>query len=200
MITQRKIKANRLNAKASTGPKTKLGKSRARKNARRHGLSTSILSDPERSAEIEDLALRIAGDPAEPDIIELARNIARPQIHLARVRQARHDLLSRNLDDPEFRPKKYFSDAGNVIRQIGALMRASGPDVVVPPPLAELADHVMYWKPQGAEKFAYILSDLSRQLIAMDRYERRALSQRKFAIRAFDLATSHAAKAALTGT
>lgn len=78
-------------------------------------------------------------------------------------------------------------------------MRASGPDVVVPPPLAELADHVMYWKPQGAEKFAYILSDRSLQLIAMDRYERRALSQRKFAIRAFDLATRQAAKAALTG-
>jgi hypothetical protein len=54
----------------------------------------------------------------------------------------------------------------------------------------------MYWKPEGAEKFAYILSDLRLQLIAMDRYERRALSRRKFAIRAFDLATRQAAKAA----
>lgn len=108
MITQRKIKANRLNAKASTGPKTKLGKSRARKNARRHGLSTSIFSDPERSAEIEYLALRIAGDGAEPDIIELARNIARPQIHLARVRQAQHDFFTQELDDPELDQKSFL--------------------------------------------------------------------------------------------
>jgi hypothetical protein len=65
--------------------------------------------------------------------------------------------------------------------------------------LAQFADHVLHWKPQGAEKFAYILSDSNHQLIAMDRYERRALSRRKFAIRAFDLATREAAKAALTG-
>ena len=35
----RKIKANRANARASTGPRTKAGKERAAKNSRRHGLS-----------------------------------------------------------------------------------------------------------------------------------------------------------------
>jgi hypothetical protein len=42
--------------------------------------------------------------------------------------------------------------------------------------------------PEGPEKFALIISDLSQQLAAMARYERRALSRRKFAIRAFDKA------------
>ena len=43
-------------------------------------------------------------------------------------------------------------------------------------------------KPRGAEKFSAILLDKVRLLAAFDRYERRALSRRKFAIRAFDAA------------
>jgi hypothetical protein len=199
MITQRKIKANRLNARASTGPKTKLGKSHAIKNAYRHGLSISIFGDANRSAEIENLAFQIAGEQAEHHIVELAREIASAQIDLARIRRARHDLFSKKINDPEFRPKTFFKRTQyTVFRELCRLLRVPGSNTVVPEPLARIANRMLYWKPQGAEKFAWVLSDLSDQLIAIDRYERRALSRRKFAVRAFDLARRQVAIPAQT--
>jgi hypothetical protein len=40
--------------------------------------------------------------------------------------------------------------------------------------------------PQGPDKFATILSQETKRLLAMDRYERLALFRRKIAILAFD--------------
>jgi hypothetical protein len=50
-------------------------------------------------------------------------------------------------------------------------------------PLPEDMIEYLYSKPDGPSKFALILSDKARQFVSIDRYERRALSRRKFAIR-----------------
>jgi hypothetical protein len=133
MASARKVKANRANAQASTGPKTAQGKARTAHNARRHGLSLSILADPVLSTEAESLARKIAGQGATREILGLGRRVAEAQIDVMRVRQARLDLLSRNLNDLDYRPDKYFRSAHATIKIIARHMRKFGPETPLPP-------------------------------------------------------------------
>jgi hypothetical protein len=64
---------------------------------------------------------------------------------------------------------------------IGQLLRPNAPDISM-----EALVKFVTLTPQGPYKFATILSQEAKHLLAMDRYERRALSRRKFAIQAFD--------------
>src|SRR4051794_18778734 len=57
-------------------------------------------------------------------------------------------------------------------------------------PVPNQITRVSGWKRTGPLKFATSMSDVAQRLSAMDQYERRALSRRKDAIRAFDLARS----------
>jgi hypothetical protein len=91
---------------------------------------------------------------------------------------ARHQLLSHALSD------HYYDSRANVRKKVAvilSLLRRNAPDM----PMAALED-LLTSMPQGPQKLALILSQEDKQLMAMDRYERRALLRRKFAIRAFD--------------
>jgi hypothetical protein len=74
-----KIKANRANARASTGPRTVEGRTRSARNALRHGLSLPVCSDPALCEEVEALARDIAGTDANAEILERARRVAEAQ-------------------------------------------------------------------------------------------------------------------------
>jgi len=149
-------------------------------------LSLSVYSDPALFKELEALAREIIGTNANPEMQELARRIAEAQIDLRRVRHARHQILSQDLTDPD-----YESEA--MLRKKSALvlhcLRRLGPSAPMPDEVMEFLSS----KPQGPNKFTTIVADKARQLLALDRYERRALSRRKFAIRAFDTACRAAA-------
>ena len=75
MTSERKIRANRANARASTGPKTAQGRAHSARNALRHALSLSVYSDPLVSEEVETLAREIAGPDANAGIQDLAKHI-----------------------------------------------------------------------------------------------------------------------------
>ena len=92
MISAHKIRANRENARASTGPKTAQGRAHATRNALRHALSLPVYSEPALSEEVDALAREIAGPGANAEIQELARRVAEAQIDLRRVRYVRHQL------------------------------------------------------------------------------------------------------------
>ena len=93
MIGAARLAANRANAQKSTGPRTIAGKMSAARNARRHGLSLPVASDPDCRQAIATLALAIAGSSAAPHLRELALHVAAAEIDLRRVREARLPLL-----------------------------------------------------------------------------------------------------------
>jgi hypothetical protein len=177
LTSDHKIKANRANAQASTGPKTANGRARATRNALRYGLSLPVCSNPALSEEVETLAREIAGSGANAETQELARRVAEAQIDLRRVRYARHQFLSDTLSD------QYYDSHANMrmkVKVIGRLLRARAPDTSM-----EALVKFVTSTPQGPHKFAKNLSQEAKRLLAMDRYERRAISRRKSAIRAF---------------
>ncbi len=179
MQRDRKIKANRANARASTGPKTARGRAKSARNAFRHGLSIPIESDQLLCEQVQALTRQIAGSDTSVHIQILARRIAEAQVDLLRVRYARHRLLSEQLGNPN-----YVSPT-IVLKQFRAVLhfaRDFGADTPLPADLLEFVES----KPEGPFKLAIMLSDDVRQFEALNRYERRALSRRKFAIRALD--------------
>lgn len=97
MTSIRQIKANRANATRSTGPKTAGGKTRSSRNALRHGLARSDISDP---AEAENLAVAIAAGLRHPVTPDAAMALARSKLALLRIRSLRQAKLGALLNGP----------------------------------------------------------------------------------------------------
>jgi hypothetical protein len=147
VISPRKLRANRENARSSTGPRTPEGKAQSSRNARRHGLNVSVVCDHALAADVESLAHDIAGPGATAEVLELARDVAEAQIDLSRVRRARHQALLRLFSAGNYSP----ADGSTAqLAQVGTL--------------------------------------LAPELTVFERYEGRALSRRRSAVRAFDAA------------
>jgi hypothetical protein len=188
LTSDRQQRANRANAKSSTGPKTGAGKARAAQNAFRHGLNVPVRSDPLLAPEIEAMARRISGRYADDETMEGARRIAQAQFDLNRVRNRRRLLITQFLVNPYFVPRHIRRlQLWGLHLALGARFRVLPIEVhkIEVHKIKEIFNPI---PPESEEKLAIILKEKISEIAVHDRYGRRALSRRKAAIRNFDAA------------
>jgi hypothetical protein len=130
------------------------------------------------------MAHKISGPYADAETFERARRIAEAQIDLNRVRASRRRLLTRLLVDPHLGPKEVNRQRFRLLNGVLGGYRPRN----LPADVDSIKETVSPKPPEGEEKLAIILEENISEFAALDRYERRALSRRKAAIRNFDAA------------
>jgi hypothetical protein len=97
MASEKQLRANRENAKQSTGPKTAAGRLKSSRNALRHGLSRPLAADPAALMTACQMAELLVPDGADDMQVVAAVEVAQAQAQVLRVATVRRQLLA-NLD------------------------------------------------------------------------------------------------------
>ncbi len=168
-------RANRQNAKRSTGPRTKEGKSRVAQNALSHGLSIPIESNTSQSPQIHALARLMAPEEGDEVFYAVAYRVAEAQFDLKRIRDARLKLLS----DPQTHRIKVCRRVN--IKLLKALCRLQGKTFE-----EELEKIYNPGSINDDTPLENMIGDVAPELMRLDRYERRAFSRLKKAMREFE--------------
>jgi hypothetical protein len=149
----------------------------------RHGLNIPVRSDPALAPQAEAIALRIAGPNADAETLDYARRIGEAQVDLNRVRSLRRETLARTLSQPlSDCPFTWLQRVRLINRFLTRVERNKVTSIDL-----KMIDPVIHPKLlEGDAKFAAVLLDSVRELTRLERYERRALSRRKSAIRNID--------------
>jgi hypothetical protein len=174
-----RTRANQINAKRSTGPRTAVGKAQVARNALKHGLAIPVRLAAGADGRIEEMARLIAADAADAVRLELSRRIAEAQLDLLRIREARRMLLG----NPEAQKKRpNLLGVGQVVASASS-PAAEKVDADDDEAARGLIEALRSAHPPNLEEG---FDSLAPRLASLDRYERRAISRRKSAIRAFD--------------
>ncbi|MBR1190357.1 hypothetical protein [Bradyrhizobium sp. AUGA SZCCT0160] len=168
MASERQVTANRINARKSTGPKTRAGRQRIRTNAYRHGLAAVF--NRESRAEIEIIARELAGDTTNPIILQHARDAAYAVFVLARIKVLRIAWVQRayELGTVEFPPKSAIR------KSFFAFLEGKAGLMALP---------FQTMPPEGPERLSEAIHRALTQLANLDRYEARAVALRNRAFR-----------------
>jgi hypothetical protein len=144
-------------------------------------LNIPIWNDPALAPQAEATARKIAGPNADAEALERARRIGEAQIDLNRVRARRTTPLTMLLGTVNYRPRSFDK---HMLRLLMLLL--SDRQFLSPSHEKAIETVTNHRRLEGDEKLTTILEDRSSELARLDRYERRALSRRKFVIRMFD--------------
>jgi hypothetical protein len=201
VTSAKKIAANRANARKSRGPNSEAGKRAASCNALRHGLSALSHRDPAIVAEIELMAKAICGDDTNPLLLDQAVVIAENEVLLRSVRMQKLAVIER-LYDPwicslskgprrilamarlRFRQDKIAYDE---FSQLVTKLRKRGEKffTIFEPREVKPDEPVVRYEAIKDRDEHDALQEALPDLVRLLRYERRAWSRRKRAIRLF---------------
>lgn len=94
-ISEKKLAANRANAKKSTGPKSFAAKKVSARNAEKHGLRSPRLPTIDEHGVIEKIAVALCDGENERELLFVARPLAREMARALEIRRARDDYIAR---------------------------------------------------------------------------------------------------------
>lgn len=210
MSSSRRLAANRANAQHSTGPRSGRGKAQSRLNALKHGLATPASAIPALAPTIAELTRRLAGaNETDPAIWAAAARVAEAAVDVMRARCARTTLLDQMVQNPDFlqaipaaEPMPAYLPpykSSSLKMRTQAIMNGTHDELAQSDRtrLKQYLDYaaevqrVRHHNEDVKRKVTQHRSDWDR-LDKLDRYERRALSRRRTAIRALEEARAAA--------
>lgn len=165
------------------GPRSAEGKFRVSRNSTIHGLSVPLRLTDEDEAKISDLARMICNGDDRPDVVDAASRVAYAQFEVERVRRAKieHSFIRigassrRPKSTPEFETGKSYAEA------------MTSTDFAT----LEKSRHKQLFGCSLPNKLVKTMARCQRKheaarIDGLDRYEKRAWSARRTAIRAFN--------------
>jgi len=160
MSSELKIRANRSNARLSTGPRTTMGKRVSAMNALRHGLtSKQILLPDERQSDLDAFRDEMLEDLKPEGALEnvFAEKVVFDAWRLKRIGVFESALFARNIREEIFQNTKVEVDA------IFEAVKRTDPKLLVAPPLEGESPRTTLENFLQIERPGITLSDISQQ-------------------------------------